>query len=243
MKKKVNILGIIPARGGSKGIPLKNIALLGTKPLIYYTIREAKKSKMLDACIVSTDDKKIKKVAQGLGADVPFLRPKKFAQDKSTDIDFIKHAIEWVEKNRGWKPEIVVVLVPTSPTRTQKDIDDTLKFMIKNKCDSVRTIFNPSPYNPYKMWRLKNPKKGTMVPLLPTKDYKKVGTDVPRQLLPNFYLQIGLVHATKVKFIEQGKVWGPDVRGFVVDAKKMVDIDTPRDLKMAEKVMKELKLL
>lgn len=243
MNSNIKILGIIPARGGSRGIPKKNIARLGGRPLIYYTIQAAKKSKMLDSFIVSTDDPKIRAVAESFGADAPFLRPKQYAQNNSTDIQFLKHAVAWLEKHRGWRPEIVVVLVPTSPTRTAKDIDAVLKFMINNRCDSVRTIFDPSPYNPFKMWVLLDAKKGIMKPLLPTKDYNKIGTDVPRQLLPNYYLQIGLVHATKTKFIKQGKVWGPDVRGFIVSADKMVDIDTPRDIKKAEAVMKNLKLL
>lgn len=243
MNKEVKILGIIPARGGSRGIPKKNIARLGGRPLIYHTIQAAKKSKMLDSFIVSTDDPEIRAVAESFGADVPFLRPKRYARDNSTDIQFLKHAIAWLEKHRGWRPEIAVVLVPTSPTRTAKDIDDVLKFMLKNRCDSVRTIFDPSPYNPFKMWTLIDKNTGIMKPLLPTKNYSKVGTDVPRQLLPNYYLQIGLVHATRTRFIKQGKVWGPDVRGFVVSAEKMVDIDTPRDLTAAAAVMKKLKLL
>src|SRR3989344_7391879 len=114
-QKDIKILGIIPARGGSKSIPHKNIALLAGKPLIYYTIREAKKSRLLDAVIVSTDDPKIAAVAHACGADVPFLRPKKISGDTSTDIEFFQHALLWVEKHRGWKPDIVVNLRPTAP--------------------------------------------------------------------------------------------------------------------------------
>lgn len=238
---KIKILGIIPARGGSKGIPHKNIANLAGKPLIYYTIREAKKSKSLDAFIVSTDDPKIAKVAGKYGADTPFLRPRKFSQDRSRDIEFLQHAVNWLEKHRGWEPEVVVILQPTSPSRTAKDIDNVLRFMRKTKCDSVRTIVDPSPHNPFKMWKLIDKKKGIMKPLLPTKYYPKLGTDVPRQLLPKYYLQVGVVYATKTKFIKKGKVWGPDVRGFVIDSKRFIDIDEPKDLKIAEEKMKRLK--
>lgn len=243
MAKKITVLGIIPARGGSKGIPYKNIAPIAGKPLIYYTIREAKKSKWLDACVVSTDDEKIAAVAKSLGADVPFLRPKKYARDKSPDIEFLRHAVGWLEKHRGWKPEIIVILQPTSPTRSAEDIDNVIKFMIDQNCDSVRTVIDPSPFNPFKMWTIIDFKTGKMKPLLPTKLYKKLGTDVPRQLLPNYYLQVGLVYATRSKFIKQGKVWGPDVRGYVIDAKKFTDIDTTEYLKRAERALKELKLI
>lgn len=241
--RKINIVGIIPARGGSKGIPYKNIALLAGKPLIYYTIREAKRSKLLDAFIVSTDDEKISSVAKSFGADVPFLRPKKYAGDKSPDIDFLKHGVEWLEKKRGWKPEIVVILQPTSPSRTAEDIDNVIKFMLRENCDSVRTVVDPSPRNPFKMWTITDFDKGKMKPLLPTKHYRKLGTDVPRQLLPNYYLQVGLVYATKTKFIKKGRVWGKDIRGFVINPEKFIDIDTQHYFLRAEEIMRKLNLL
>ena len=240
--KKIKILGIIPARGGSKRIPHKNIAKLGGKPLIYYTIREAKKSKLLDAFLVSTDSEKIAKVARSLGADVPFLRPKKYARDKSVDIEFLKHAVEWVQKHRGWRPEIVVLLRPTSPFRTDKDIDDAIRLIKKTKCDSVRTVSSPSPYIPYKMWFFDNGKTGKMRPVLKTKYFNRLSTDVPRQLLEPVWWQNGIVDVTRAKFIKRGRVYGPDIRGMIVDAKKVVDIDQPKDLKKAEQIMRELKL-
>ena len=196
-KSHIKILGIIPARGGSKSIPYKNIANLAGKPLIYYTIEAAKKAALLDAFIVSTDDPKIAEVAKSHGADVPFLRPKKFAQDHSPDIDFLKHALLWLEKHRGWKPEIVLNLRPTSPLRTSKDIDDVIQTMLKTNCDSVRTLSSPSPHNPFKMWHFEQ-NTGKIKPLLPTKHYAKLGTDVPRQLLPAFYWQNGLNRAFSI---------------------------------------------
>lgn len=240
--KKIKILGIIPARGGSKGIPHKNIAHLNGKPLIYYSIREAKKSKLLDAFIVSTDDPKIADVAKKYGADVPFLRPKKIAGDRSPDIEFLQHAVEWVEKNRDWHPEIVVFLQPTAPSRTANDIDEALKMMLKNKCDSVRTVADPSPHNPFKMWLFTDKKRGLMKPLLLNAYYPKLGTDVPRQLLPEYFLQVGLVYATKTKFIKQGKVWGPKICGLIIPPERLVDIDAPKDLKHAARVLKRLGL-
>ena len=240
--KNIRVLGIIPARGGSKGIPHKNIVPLLGRPLIYYTIREAKRSTLLDAFIVSTDDPKIAAVARSLGADVPFLRPKKYAGDTSPDIEFLQHAVGWLERHRGWKPEIVVILQPTSPSRTARDIDGAIRFMVRENCYSVRTLVDPSPYNPFKMWQLIDRRTGLMRPLLRTKHYRRLGTDVPRQLLPNYYLQVGLVYATRTKFIRRGKVWGPDVRGFVIAEERFVDIDTPKDLKRAGEVLRALKL-
>ncbi len=237
-KKEIKVVGIIPARGGSKGIPYKNIALLAGKPLIYYTIKSAQESKKMDAFVVSTDDEKIASVAKSLGADVPFLRPKNISGDNATDIQFLRHALVWLEKNRNWHPEIIVILRPTAPFRTAEDIDTVLDLMIKENCDSVRTISLPSPHTPYKMWTMKNSHSNKIKPLLTTRYYNSLGTDVPRQWLPTVYWQNGMVDATKTKFIKMNKVYGPDIRGLVTNHEKTTDIDTPKDLKITEAILK-----
>ena len=242
-KKEVKILGIIPARGGSRGIPWKNIAPFSGKPLIYYTIKTAKKSRLLDAVIVSTDDPRIARIARSLGVDVPFLRPKRFARHTSPDTEFLKHALGWLEKHRGWRPDIVVNLRPTAPLRTAEDIDSVLALMQETGCDSVRTVSPPNPYNPFKMWTFIAGGRGIMKPLLPTAHYRTHGTDVPRQLLPEVHWQNGLVDATRAKFIRRGVVYGPDIRGVITDPRKAVDLDEPKDLKRAEIIMRELNLL
>lgn len=241
-KKQIRVLGIIPARGGSKSIPRKNIATLAGKPLIYYTIREAKRSRLLDAVIVSTDDGEIARVARRYGADVPFLRPKKFAGDKSPDIEFFQHALSWLEKHRRWRPEIVVNLRPTAPLRIAEDIDRVISLILKTGCDSVRTVSVPNPFNPFKMWTISSAGEGMMQPLIKTAHYEKLGTDVPRQLLPQVYWQNGMVDATRAKFIRRGVIYGPDIRGIVTDPRRIADLDEPKDLKRAEIAMRELKL-
>lgn len=236
MRKQIKVLGVIPARGGSKSIPYKNIALVAGKPLIYYTIREAKKSKLLDTFIVSTDDPKIASIAKKFGADVPFLRPKEISGDRSVDREFMMHALEWLEKNRGWKPEILVNLRPTSPLRTAKDIDNVIKTALKKNCSLVKTISLPSPHNPFKMWLLLTD-QATMKPLLPTKHYKTLGTDVPRQKLPVVYWQNGLVDAIRVKNIKTGKIFAGPVCGVITDPEKSIDLDEPKDLKTIAKAL------
>lgn len=238
MENRVRVLGIIPARGGSKSIPRKNVALVLGQPLIYYTIRSAKQSKLLDAFIVSTDDEEIAGVARSLGADAPFLRPSELARDDSPDLEFMRHALEWLGRERGWQPEIIVNLRPTGPLRTGEDIDRVVGLMLKTGCDSVRTI-SPPLHNPFKMWRI-DAANSKMEPLLPTVHFPVLGTDVPRQLLPqNIYWQNGLVDATRAKFIRAGKVYGPDIRGVITDPKKSVDIDDPEDLLEAAKRLEE----
>jgi len=124
------ILAIIPARGGSKRLPKKNVRILRGKPLIFYTIDTANKSKYLDRVIVSTDDKKIAEISAKYGAEV-IERPKKLARDDSPIIDAIFHVLNKIEA------DIVVLLQPTSPLRTAKDIDEAINLFIDNKCDSV----------------------------------------------------------------------------------------------------------
>lgn len=238
MKKSIRILAIIPARGGSKSIHYKNIALINGKPMIYYTIKAAQESKLLDAFLVSTDDVKIANVAKKYGADVPFLRPAKLATDKAVDIDYLKHAVEWVEKERGWTPDIIVNLRPTSPLRTGQDIDNAIKVMEETGCDSIKTV-HPPYENPYKMWHL-DTKTKKMKPILPTKWYPKLFTDVPRQWLPQTYWQNCIVDVTRAKFIKKGIVFGKDMRGIVTDPRKSIDIDEPADLKRAAEMMREL---
>jgi CMP-N-acetylneuraminic acid synthetase len=235
--KQIKILAVIPARGGSKGVPRKNILPLCGKPLIAYTIETAVKSRLIDATIVSTDDQKIAEVARKYEGDVPFLRPSELAQDNSPDIDFLKHALQWVEKNRNWHPEILVILQPTLPFRTVEDVDNTLQFMLDQNCDSVRTLAAPTHVTPYKMWFLDNPETGRMSPVLKTEYFDELLTDVPRQKLKPTFWQPGIVIATRSEFVRKGKVFGPDLRGFVVDIKNAHDIDEPADFDYAEYLM------
>lgn len=239
--QQVRIMAVIPARGGSKGVPRKNIAMLGGKPLIAYTIDVAKQSEMIDEAIVSTDDPEIAAVAKALGADVPFLRPAELARDDSPDIDYLRHALEWVEEHRGWRPEILAILQPTMPFRRVEDVDGALRFMIEQNCDSVRTLAIPTHVTPYKMWFLDDEKSGRMSPVLKTEYYDTLLTDVPRQKLRPCYWQPGVVMATRAEFVRKGRVFGPDLRGYVVDIRTAHDIDEPADLEYAEFLMQKRK--
>ena len=129
----MNILAIIPARGGSKGIPHKNIQNLAGKPLIAYTIIAAKKSKLIDKIVVSTDDKKIAKISEACGIEVPFLRPKNISKDNSSTIEVVKHTLEFLRTNQDYIPDMIIVLQPTSPLRTTRLIDNAIKILRRTK--------------------------------------------------------------------------------------------------------------
>lgn len=239
--KKPLTLAIIPARGGSKSIPRKNITLLGGKPLIYYTLKAARASKYLEDVIVSTDDEQIAEVARAYGADVPFLRPQELAEDTTPDLPVFQHALTWLQKNRGYDPDIVLNLRPTAPLRIGEDIDQVITLMRTTGCDSVRTLSKPAQ-NPFKMWRF-NEQTANMEPFMPTEHFETLGTDVPRQLLPqNIFWQNAMVDATRPKFIFGGRMYGSDIRGYVIEAERAIDIDSPEDLRFAELILQKLRL-
>lgn len=237
LPKDPKVIAIIPARGGSKSIPHKNILPLAGKPLIYYAIREAFLSRKLDWFVVSTDDPKISDICKKYGADVPFLRPKKYAQDKTREQPVFKHALLWLEKHRGWKPEIILNLRPTAPLRRAEEIDACIQLMRKTNCDSIKTVV-PAYMHPHKMWWMGNNNK--LIPVLKTRKRIRYGPDLPRQDLDDVYWQDGYIDVTRRKFILQGKhgnIFGKDFRGLVRDVKSTIDLDTKEDYERAKEIV------
>ena len=187
----MNILCLIPARSGSKGIYNKNIKMLGDKPLIAWSIEGSKQSKYNMKIIVSTDSKEYAVIARKYGAETPFLRPKEISQDLSTDYEFIKHALEWLKNNESYIPDIILQLRPTQPFRKVKDIDNCIKLFIKNmdKYDSLRTVV-PFEKSPYKMYTIDN---NILTPLHKEIEGIKEPYNECRQKLPKTYLHNGYI--------------------------------------------------
>src|SRR4026208_23316 len=147
------ILALIPARGGSKGIPRKNIRNFAGYPLIAWSIAAAKQAACVTRIIVSTDDEEIAAVARQFGAETPFLRPSEFAQDNTTDLPVFEHAIQWLETNENYQPEVVIQLRPTSPVRPKDCVDRAVHILLEHAdADCVRGVV-PAGQNPHKMWR------------------------------------------------------------------------------------------
>lgn len=237
MYKKHSILAIIPARGGSKSIPQKNIYPLLGKPLIYYTIVEAKKSKYIDRLICSTDSPEIARVAQKLGSEVPFLRPSSLARDTSLDIGFYRHTLKWLKKKENYEPDILVNLRPTAPLRRPKDIDQSIRLVIDNKADGLKTVVL-SDKHPHKMWRVRKGK--WLKPYLNTAFRKKWGPDVPRQKLTPIYWQNAVIDITRPRFIlKENRVFGDKLVTLIMEPEDSVDLDSPLDFKTAEQIMRE----
>src|ERR1051325_3787925 len=147
------VLALITARGGSKGIPRKNIRSFAGYPLIAWSIAAAKQSSCVTRLIASTDDPEIAAVAREYGAETPFLRPAELAQDNTTDLPVFEHALQWLEENESYQPEIVMQLRPTSPIRPKTCVDKSAEILMKHEdADCVRGVV-PAGQNPHKMWR------------------------------------------------------------------------------------------
>ena len=240
MVRGLNILAIIPARGGSKSVPRKNIKELAGKPLIAWTIDEAKKSKYLTRTIVSTDDEEIAKVARKYGAEVPFLRPEEISGDRAKDIEFLLHAVNFLKKKENYIPDIVVLLRVTAPLKTVKNIDEGIELLIKTpEADATRPIVE-APKHPYKMWKISEDKKW-IEPFLP-KSF--TGMDEPyngpRQALPQVYCHTGAMDIMRLKTITELKsTSGKKLAYFFMKPEESINIDTSMDFKMAEVLMEE----
>jgi len=232
--KKHRILGVIPARGGSKTIPRKNVKSLLGRPLIAYTIVPALKSKMLSRVIVSSDNDEIIRVARRYGADVPFVRPKKLATDLVLALDVMKHAVLEAEKQEGRKYDYAVMLQPTTPLRTTEDIDCALAKLVETKADSVISVVGVGPIHPMRMKRIVNDK---------LVDYTKEGVEnMPKELLPPIYIRNGAIYAVKRDIlVEKNSFKGNDCRPYQMPEERSVNIDSQMDFLLAEAVMRKMK--
>ncbi|MBC8490491.1 MAG: acylneuraminate cytidylyltransferase family protein [Bacteroidetes bacterium] len=230
-----NILALIPARGGSKGIPGKNIMEIAGKPLIAYSILQAIKSKHIDRIIVSTDDKEIANISKKWGAEVPFLRPPEFAQDMSPDIEVFRHTLRWLEKEENYKPQLIIHLRPTGPVRKIELIDMAIeKIMQHPEADALRSV-SLSLQTPYKMWEIEE--NEMMKPLLKIEHILDCQS-LPRQALPTVYWQNGYVDIIRPRSIlEYHSMWGRKVLPFVIE-EQMMELDYPENIPAIEKALK-----
>ncbi len=229
MYKGKKILAIIPARGGSKGVPRKNIKMLAGKPLIAWTIEEAKKSKYIDMCIVSTEDEEIKSVAEKWGGDVPFMRPVELAQDDTPGIEPVLHAIKMMP---GY--DYVVLLQTTSPLRTVGDIDGAIACCLDSGSDSCVGI-TEAVHSPYWMYRMDEQEHLHPILTISKED------SYQRQRLPKVYQLNGAVYVASNDFIEkQCNFVGKETVGYVMPVERSYDIDTLVDFVVAEFLVKQL---
>jgi CMP-N-acetylneuraminic acid synthetase len=234
----MNVVALIPARGGSKGIPHKNILDLGGFPLIAYSIVAAKLSKSINRVIVSTDSRKIAEVALKYGAEVPFLRPKKYAGPKSTDLEFVQHALKWFQKKEKLVPDYLVQLRPTTPLRDPKKIDDAVRLILKNPdATSLRSGYELRE-SPYKFLKLD---KGYFKGLFPN-DPRPEYYNLPRQAFSPVYQPNGYVDILVTNSILKSKtLHGKRILGFVTE--DVGELDKADDIEKIEYLLKKKKFV
>jgi len=225
----LKILGIIPARGGSKGIPHKNLQKILGKPMIQYSFDVAKKSK-INKIIVTTDDKKIAKFSESKGIEVPFIRPKSLSNDSAKTFDVIKHALNFLYKKQNYEPEIVIILQPTSPLRTISIINQSINLLKKNNTSSVISVSkiktHPNSSFFYDGKYLKPFRK----------DFKKF--DRRQQNVP-LYFPTGSIYATWYKTIKNyDSIYGPKIKPIITKQDESIDIDSIYDLFVSEMTMR-----
>ena len=225
--KENSVVGIIPARGGSKGIPKKNICLLAGKPLLVYSIEAALNSKALSKVLVTTDSEEIAAIASSYEVEI-VRRPKELAGDDVLTLPVLKHALQQIEGELI--PDKVVTLQPTSPLRLAKHIDDAVN-LLSSDWDAVISISDVEQ-TPYKMYQLEGEKLHPFV----------AGSqkEMPRQQLPKVYRDCGSVYVTWYDvLVGMNSIWGENFRSYYIEREFAIDIDNRMDLKFAEILMKE----
>lgn len=230
MYNNKKFLAIIPARGGSKGLPGKNIKELNGKPLIAYSIEAAINSKVFDRIIVSTDDEKIAEIALKYGAEVPFLRPEELATDTADSMDVLFHTINFL-KDKGEEYDYIMKLQPTSPLRTEKEILEATKLLFEKKAESIVSI---SECEHHPLW--------TNVLDEDNRLFNFIKEDIKhknRQELPIYYQINGLIFLSEVNSLLKTRDWyGERSYAYICDSKKAIDIDNIIDFKLAEILLK-----
>ena len=223
----LKILGLIPARGGSKHPPKKNIQLFRDRPLIAHTVDQGLQSETINRVIVSTDSEEIAQIARDAGAEVPFLRPAEISGDLATDFECFDHAVKWLDENEGYQPDILVQLRCTNPLRPTAMIDKAVRMLIDDpEADCLRAVI-PVAHTPYKMWHMHGP---YLTPLLTCPGVPEAYNE-PRQKLPPVFWQNGYLDVIRRETItEKRSMTGDKILAFLMSAEDDIDIDSQRDL-------------
>ena len=231
------ILGMINARGGSKGVPRKNIKPLGGKPLIAWSIEVAEQVPEITRCIVSTEDQEIADIARRHGADIPFMRPDHLASDTAVQLDTIIYNFEKMEELEGREIDAVALLQPTQPFRTAEDVSGCISALLEYKADSAITIA-PNKHHPYGLWTKRKDNKGLELFM---KDSASV-QGFNRQQVDTLYMRTGAVYViSRDTLLNKKSLYGDYVEGYVVDApRSWINIDDLHDWEMAEAWLKHI---
>jgi CMP-N-acetylneuraminic acid synthetase len=221
-------LGVIPARGGSKSVPRKNIAMLNGKPMIAYTNQAAQGSQRLTDFVVSSEDAEIIRVAQQYGAPAPFVRPEELATDDAPSLPVVQHAVRKMEALKGVKYDVIVLLQPTTPLRRPEDIDAVIDKLVSTGADSVVSVCDVGAYHPARMRKIEDDR----LVELPVREPREM---LRRQDLPPVYIRNGAVYAVRRQVVmEQNSMIGQVSRPYIMPENRSVNVDSPLDFRLAE---------
>lgn len=230
--KTMKILAVIPARGGSKGIPKKNLARLRNLPLIGYSIKAAMSSKMFEDIVVSTDDPEIMKVSAEIGAQTPFIRPSNLASDSALSAPVVEHALLEMESQKNYKYDAIMLLQPTSPLRTDQHIRSAIDIFINHECDSVVSVTSVGGNHPLRMKKI--------LPDGRLENYVEQGfwNLRPRQELPPIFIRNGAIYLIKREaFLQEKSLIANNCFAYEMSANDSVNIDSELDLMLAEQLL------
>lgn len=232
----MKVLGIITARGGSKGIPGKNLKLLAGKPLLAYTVDTARRSAALDRVILSTEDEAIAAAGRDLGCDVPFIRPLDLAHDDTPHLPVIQHATRWMRERVNYQPDAVMILQPTSPLRTADDIAAAVALLDSSGADSVLSV-NEVPVHAHPMRTLRLDEQGLAVLFVGGEPVRKRINR--RQDLPPAWVMNGAIYAcrTHVLFSAEPSLYGNRVAAYRMPPDRSISIDDLEDWHAAERAL------
>ncbi len=229
----MRVLAVVTARGGSKGIPRKNIVSLLGKPLLAYTAEAAHASKRLTRTVLSTDDREIADVGRAYGLDVPFMRPADLARDESASIPVVQHVVRELEAS-GDSFDAVMILQPTSPLRRPEDIDGAIELLENCGCDSIISFVDVGEKHPARMKLIDSEGRVTDPPFAEAYEGQR------RQELPPLFLREGSIYLTRRDVLmQQNTVKGDDCRAWIIPPERACNIDTPLDLLICEQLLRQ----
>lgn len=226
------VLAVIPARGGSKGLPGKNGREICGRPLIAWSIEQAKHCDDIHRIVVSTDDEQLAKFALEYGAEVPFMRPVELASDTTSTIDVIFHALDWFKEYENYRPEYILLLQPTSPLRSEKDIEGAMQVLVAKNARAVVSVCE-SDHHPW--WSNTLPANRNMKDFLRPEILNK-----RRQDLPNFYRLNGAIYLAEIDYLfKYNGFFGPETFAYEMPKERSIDIDSAMDFKLASLFIEE----
>lgn len=234
------ILGIVGIRSGSKGVRDKNIRLLNGKPLVGWILETAGKSRFINRLVVSTDSEQYAETARKFGAEVPYLRPAELSQDKSVEIDYVRHMIDWLREKEGYTPDFVVRMMATVPLQHESDLDSAVSILLEDqKADSVAVI-SEARQHPLKALKIVDSVDGTRKLVSYFTESGREVTPIGRQNYIPAYFRANVLACRTHVIHETNSLTGDTVRFHVIPQERAVDIDSPIDFEIAEFLMKKM---